>query len=136
MPAPSKKQIRTHATVGQLLKKPARTKDVTLTVPDDADKPVELTITLRAIGSTTYDEIVSKHPPTAKQKKDDSATFNIDTFAPALMAACCIEPALTDDEAKELWASDQWSRGELMQLFLGCVEVNSSGLDVPFTASA
>lgn len=134
MPAPSKKQVRTHATVDQLLKKPARTKDVEMTVPDDSGTPVTLTISLQAIGSSAYDELISKHPPTAAQRKENAA-YNVDTFAPALLAQCMTSPVMTEDEARELWTSDQWSRGELMQMFMSCVEVNSAGLDVPFTAT-
>jgi len=50
-----------------------------------------------------------------------------------LIAASAVTPALTLDQATQIWTSNDWSRGELTELFLGCVEVNSSGLDVPFT---
>lgn len=123
---------RRAATFDELLKKPARTKDLVLKVPADDNGVLELVVTLRAIGSKAYDDMLAGHPPTREQKAD-GASYNSDTFAPALISACSVSPSLTVDEARQIWESDEWSRGELMELFMGCVEVNNKGLDVPFT---
>lgn len=128
-------ETRRPATFRDLLNKPARTKEVTLAIPDSDGAMVEYVFTLRAIGSKAYDVLVGLHPPTAEQKKDGAA-YNPDTFGPALISACAVSPQLTANEAKELWESDEWSRGEVMELFVAAVEVNSRGLDVPFTVSA
>lgn len=126
---------RRPATFNDLLHKPARTKEVVLKVPDEGGTIIEYVVTLRAIGSKAYDVLVGMHPPTAEQKKD-GATYNPDTFGPALISACAIEPRMTPNEAKELWESEEWSRGEVMELFVAAVEVCSRGLDVPFTGTA
>lgn len=128
-------ETRRPATFRDLLNKPARTKEVTLAIPDSDGAMVEYVFTLRAIGSKAYDVLVGMHPPTADQKKEGAA-YNPDSFGPALISACSVSPSLTANEAKELWESDEWSRGEVMELFVAAVEVNSRGLDVPFTASA
>lgn len=128
-------ETRRPATFRDLLNKPARTKEVTLAIPDADGAMVEYVFTLRAIGSKAYDVLVGMHPPTADQKKEGAA-YNPDSFGPALISACSVSPSLTANEAKELWESDEWSRGEVMELFVAAVEVNSRGLDVPFTASA
>ena len=123
---------RRNATLKDLLHKPARTKEVVLKVPDEGGTVIEYVMTLRAIGSKAYDVLVSMHPPTADQKKEGAA-YIPDTVGPALISACAINPRMTPNEAKELWESDEWSRGEVMEIFVAAVEVNSRGLDIPFT---
>jgi len=134
--APSpKKDTRRKATLADLQSKPKRTKDVVLKVPDADGEIIELVMTLKAIGSKDYDDLVAKHPPTREQKTD-GANYNPDSFGPALISACSFEPHLTPNEAREIWDSEDWSRGEIMELFVAAVEVCSKGLDVPFTAPA
>lgn len=123
---------RRAATLDELLKKPARTKEVTLKLSGEDGSVHEVFIRLKALGSQAYDDLLAEHPPTAEQKKEGS-TYNADTFAPALIAACAVEPSMTTSEAKQIWTSDEWSRGEVTELFFACVEVCSKGLDVPFT---
>lgn len=125
---------RRPATLKDLLHKPARTKEVVLKVPDAGGTVIEYVVTLRAIGSKTYDVLVGMHPPTVEQKKE-GATYNPDSFGPSLIAACAVSPQMTPNEAKDLWESEEWSRGEVMELFVAAVEVCSRGLDVPFTAT-
>lgn len=136
MSAPSPaKDTRRKATLADLTAKPKRTKDVVLKVPDGDGEIIELVVTLKAIGSKAYDDLVAKHPPTREQKAE-GANYNPDTFGPALISACSHEPHMTPNEASEIWNSDDWSRGEVMELFVAAVEVCSKGLDVPFTAPA
>lgn len=124
------------ATFDQLVKKPARTKDIPVSVTADDGDVVEAVIRVRAIGAKAYDDLLSGHPPTGKQKKEDPNTpYNWETFPPALISACAVEPGMTVEEATEVWTSDEWSRGEVQTLFAGCVEVNSRGLDIPFNES-
>lgn len=124
---------RRKATFADLAVKPRRTREVVLTVPDEeSGGVVELVILLRSISAKAYDDLLSAHPPTAEQAKE-GASYNPDTFAPALICRSSHDPMLSMDEAIELWKSEDWSRGELMELFLACVEVNSKGLDIPFT---
>jgi len=131
-PSPAKKDTRRKATFADLQAKPKRTKEVVLMVPDADGDVIEFVITLKAIGSRAYDDLMAKYPPTPEQKKD-GATYNPETFGPALIAACSWEPRLTPNEALEIWNSEDWSRGEVMEVFVGCIEVCSRGLDVPFT---
>jgi hypothetical protein len=115
------------ATFADLISKPSRKKVIALQMPDG-----EMQIQVQAISSKEYDDLLAAHPPTKTQKADGSA-YNTDTFPPALLAKSLCEPKITDEEATEIWNSEQWSRGELSELFYGCVEVNAKGLDVPFT---
>jgi hypothetical protein len=127
-------ESRRPATLKDLLHKPARTKEVVLTIPDADGTMIEYVVTLRAIGSKAYDVLVGMHAPTVEQKKEGAA-YNPDTFGPALISMCSVSPRITPNEAKELWDSEEWSRGEVMELFVAAVEVCSKGLDVPFTAA-
>lgn len=105
------------------VKKPARTKEVEITVDGES-----ATILLKAIGNKAYDKLLTDNPPTAEQKKAEEATYNPDTFAPSLIAAVVADPQITAEEAQEMYESDDWSRGELLNLFLECVQVCSDGL--------
>ena len=53
----------------------------------------EVKLTYQAIGALEYDKLVSKHPPKAEQRVD-GASFDIDTFAPALIAKCSLDPEM------------------------------------------
>lgn len=120
------------ATFTDLVKKPVRTKTITMKVPGDDDAVEELTLRVRAIGQQAYDALLAEHPPTKKQKESGDS-YNIETFCPALISKSLVEPTLTYDEARELWTSETWSRGELTELFFSCVDVNNKGLNIPFT---
>jgi hypothetical protein len=121
-----------YATIEQLLKKPVRVKTIELSIPGDDGEPQKVSVKLKAIGSSAYDDLLGKYPPTPKQKKD-GATYNPDTFAPALVAACLTEPRMDLEDVQNIWTSDEWSRGELTELFIAAVQINQAGLDIPFT---
>lgn len=120
---------RRAATLEDLLKKPARTRELSFKLDKN-----EVLVTLKAVGSQAYDELLAEHPPTKEQQKDGN-TYNPETFAPALIAACMETPKISYDDAVAIWTSTEWSRGEVTQLFLACIDVCSKGLDVPFTAA-
>lgn len=113
------------ASLEDLLNKPRRTKELAL---GDTGN----TVLFQALSSTSYDELIAEHPP-GKSDKDKGAVWNPDTFAPALISACSLEPKIDAESALAIWHSDMWSRGELMDLFMAVVNLNSEGLRIPFT---
>jgi hypothetical protein len=119
------------ATLDRLIAKRRATTEFSIYVTGD-DGPEELVLKFQAIGAREYDSLVSKHPPKAEARAE-GASFNIDTFAPALIAACSLEPELTPSQAREIWESEDWSRGDLMVLFRNAVELNNRGIDIPFS---
>lgn len=119
------------ATLEQLRGKQASTSEFTLYLDGDGSH-AEVTMAYRAIGSVEYDKLVSKHPPKPEQRVE-GASFNIDTFAPALISRVCTEPEMTETDAKEIWDSPDWSRGDLMVLFRNAVDLCNRGLDIPFS---
>lgn len=91
----------------------------------------EVEMTFRAIGAIDYDKLVSKNPPTIEQRAD-GASFNLDTFAPALIAAVSSDPDISPEDAKAIWNSSDWSRGEVITLYRKAVDLCNRGLDIPF----
>jgi hypothetical protein len=119
------------ASVEELLGKPRRTLSFQLTIEDEDGNPLTRTIIYKAISSNEYDKLLEEHPPTAKQR-EDSASMNIDTFAPALISAVSHEPKLTYEQAEQLYTDPSWSGGEIGTMYFNAQRVCNAGLDVPF----
>jgi len=120
------------ATLEQLLGKKSRCETIPIEIYD-GDGPIKLGIKLKALPSEEYDDLITQHPPTDKDKKE-GAQWNPDTFAPALMARTFVEPVLDLAGARKLWKAETWSSGELIDLFNSCVRINLKGLNVPLSA--
>lgn len=86
----------------------------------------------RGIGRAAYEALVDRHPPTGEQRTKakaqgmDAIAWNPDSFPPALVAACLVEPALSADEVKMLWADENWNQAELAVLLNAAIEVNGT----------
>ena len=128
---PRRRQAEEVVTAEKLLGKSLRVRKLQLPVTDDNGEASNLDIKIKALSSDAYDSLLALHPPTDKQKKEGD-NFNTDTFAPALIQAVVIAPALTLEQADALWHSDTWSTGELRDLFMNCVSICQAGLDVSF----
>jgi hypothetical protein len=124
---------RRQATAEDLVNKPARHQDWPISVPSEKGD-IELNLSLVALSAIAYDELMAAHPPTKDQKAEGSA-YNPDTFAPALISAVVADPKMSEEQTTAIWTSETWNRGELRDLFMGCVNICSRGLDVPFTRS-
>lgn len=127
-------QASKRATMDQLVNKPRSVTEFSLFLSDGNGGTNEVTLKYQAIGMRAYDRLVAKHPPKPEQRAE-GASFDIDTFAPALIASCSVEPEITPAEAKSIWESEDWSRGDVMVLFRNAVELNNRGLDIPFSVS-
>jgi hypothetical protein len=121
------------ATFELLKSKPRAEKEVTF-VMNTSEGHNEVSLLFRAIGSVEYDRLLTKNPPTTEQRSE-GATYNINTFAPSLLAAVCFEPEMSSSEWSEIWNSPDWNRGEIMQFFMSAVELCNQGLEIPFTVS-
>lgn len=122
------------ATLNQLKKKKRVTKTITVVVTDDDGEPLEVSLSFRGISAYRYDKLISAYPPRPSDKKQGFG-YNPDKFGPALIAATCIDPEMSEEDAKEIWESDDWNRGERMRLMMTAIEVCTAGLDVPFNRS-
>jgi hypothetical protein len=101
-------------------------------VLNEGDEPVSFLF--RAISAPQYDRLVTANPPT-KDQLADGAAYNINTFGPALLAKVIAEPAMTVEQWKEIWNSDDWSGGEISGLFSTSMELCSRGLNLAPTAA-
>lgn len=127
------KQKGNVATFDQLRKKKPRRDTVKLSLTGDDGEVEEAIVRIQAISTTAYDKLVAAHPPTNKQRERGDV-YDIDTFGPALIAACSLEPRLTVEEASELYESDEWAPGEIGAWFFACQRLCNAGLDVSFSA--
>jgi len=122
------------ATLDMLKNKPRSTTEFSIFLSDGNGGWNEVTLKYQAIGMVAYDRLVAKHPPKPEQRAEGSS-FDMDTFAQALIAACTVDPEISPQAAKDIWNSEDWSRGDVMVLFRNAVELNNRGLDVPFSAN-
>jgi hypothetical protein len=119
------------ATLAMLLAKKANREEFSMAFGPDGEQVSFLYI---SIGATEYDAMLTEHPPTPEQRVAGS-TFNINSFAPALLAKVCREPAIDVGNWTELWNSPSWGRGELMGLFWRAANLCSKEVDpVPIKA--
>jgi hypothetical protein len=89
----------------------------------------QVSFLFRSIGAQDYDRLVTKYPPTTEQKAAGDS-FDLNRFAPALLARVSIEPTMDEDEWSEIWGSSAWGRGEVSALFWGAVNLCNKGMDL------
>lgn len=97
-------------------------------------------VTLGRIGGHALEQIRDAHPPTveqraaARQAQLDAGrarhelvelVHNPDTYPPALIAACAVDPEMTYDEAVELWTAPSTSQADRVRLFQAAEAVNT-----------
>jgi len=118
-------------TFEMLKTKPRAEQEITFLMNTEGGKKEEVTFLFRSIGSVDYDRLLTKNPPTTEQRAE-GASYNINTFAPAILSSVCAEPEMSPTQWSEIWNSPDWNRGEIMQLFVSAVELCNQGMDIPF----
>lgn len=107
-----------------------------LSAAEDAMEGTTAVFRFQGLGRAEWDALVEEHPATREQKekaRKESASppvWNDDTFGPALVAACSVDPVITYEQAAMLWKSDKWNFAELKDLF-GAAFSASRGRRVP-----
>src|SRR4051812_27648225 len=97
--ARAKQSQASKAATLDLLKGKQRAKEsFSIYIDTDGEKQ-EIELTFQAIGAQEYDKLVSKHPPKAEQRVEGAA-FDLDSFAPALISKCSVEPEMTLKDAQ------------------------------------
>lgn len=82
----------------------------------------------RELGRAAYEQLVREHPPRG-QDVDEDADWNTETFPAALIAASCVDPAMTPGDGKRLW--DELPFGEARALFAAAVTAQAKVGAVP-----
>lgn len=93
--------------------------------------------TFQAVGRKHYRELIDAHPPDDEDRERALAQFgdrrlarwHSDTFVPALIAACVVEPAMTEEQAQTLW--DEWDLSVAELIGGMAVSVNEGETKVP-----
>ena len=94
-------------------------------------KKTSIKIVVQSMGRRAYEDLLGEHPPTTAQVEDfkkqggrGQLPFNTDTYPMALIMASLTEPEPTD-EVKEWLDGDDWTAGEIQEIFTACVSINS-----------
>lgn len=89
-----------------------------------------------AMGGEELEELLKAHRPTPAQQAAEQKEakeqgrrprdlwFNEETFPPAIIAACCADPEMSEEQAQELWTSKEWNDAERTALFTAAQQVN------------
>lgn len=95
-----------------------------------------VTFTFQDIGRSRFEALVETHPPTEAQlkKHGDQLSWNPDTIPAALIAATCVEPEITLEDAEQLVTD--WSTGDVQLLFNAALQVCLETASVPFSKTA
>lgn len=82
-------------------------------------------LTIRALPPSEFEELVGAHPASEEQRKKNgpAAVWNIDTFVPALLAAC-VESDMSADDWAEVTSKGPIATGEVAALFQAALQVN------------
>lgn len=87
----------------------------------------QVTFTFEALSAPEYSKLLERHPG----KKGEN--LNEETFIPALIARCCVDPKMTDEQAGKLIG--KLSTGQVRELYAAAISVNQNVVDIPFDAS-
>jgi hypothetical protein len=98
-----------------------------------------VTIRLRALSRLAYDKLFGEHPPRRDDEGEvlpqDLAGFNSDTFYPALIRACWVEPVLEPPVLDQL-LDEVLSNWQFDEVAKAAVNINRGRIDVPFSPAA
>lgn len=85
--------------------------------------------TFQELPRPVYRGLIDAHP-----SDDETLRWDEETFAPALLAACCVSHEFTDEQWKQLW--DEWPSWVLYPMFAAAYEVCEQPSRVPFGGSS
>lgn len=92
-------------------------------------KAAEVEFTFRALGAKAWSDLVAAHPG-----KTDGEPWDVDTLAPALVAASAVDPEMTPDDVAELFETLNFAQRQ--QLIDAAWHVNGEATSVPFSLHA
>lgn len=86
------------------------------------------TFRFRALSRRRWRSLLGAHPP-LKQHKADGLDFNPETFPVAAVAACAVEPEMTQEQAEKV--ADAIPLGEFEKMWAAVLQVNLGASDGP-----
>jgi hypothetical protein len=97
-----------------------------LTVARERARDAAVEFRFRALGHRAYSNLLAAHPAPEGSKEP----YDAETFLPAMLVACCIEPSLTLAQVNQLL--DKVNDGTARTLFAAALAVNEEPSPVPF----
>lgn len=93
------------------------------------------TMMFESIGRKRWRDLIAQHPPTDEQRKSmgelgQRLDHNPETFPATAIAASCVEPELTIEDAR--WLVDQLPLGVVDRIWAACLSANVTGSRDPF----
>jgi hypothetical protein len=88
-----------------------------------------VTFRIRAVSAMAWRRLIEAHPPITPAEREEGWNWHAETFAPAVIAASCIDPAMSVEQATEL--GDRLSDGQFSKLFALVLTVNSGDDLIP-----
>lgn len=106
----------------------------------EQSKDCEVEFVFAGLGHRQYTDLQRAHQPSEEQKSKakeigQRASWNEDTFPPALLAASCVSPAGTD-VAWWLDKYENWTFGQMTRLFRVCLGAQVGVLEPPKALAA
>lgn len=89
---------------------------------------------LRGLSRPENVKLKADHPPRQGNKVDEQLGFNEETYYPALIHACLVEPAMTVEEWTEL--QDELAEGEFTKLGVAAWQATTGAVSIPFSLAA
>lgn len=80
-------------------------------------------VVFRSIGRPSFERLRLSCPPSdedlkaAREKGEPAPEYDVETFAPKLIAAACVEPKMTVEQVESLITEHGWNAGEYAHLF-------------------
>lgn len=93
-----------------------------------------ITFRLRGLNRRRYSDLLAAHPPRRDNDEDKALGYNSDSFWPALIRACLVEPNLSDEQWERL--DDQLSSAQFDLLLNAAHNLCRRPVDVPFSSAA
>jgi hypothetical protein len=96
----------------------------------DKMRESEVVFRFRALGKLAYSDLLAAHPA----RPDEDGVWNAETFGPALISACCVEPAMSVEQVGAL--SELLSQSQRNVLFNGAWSAQVGETRVPISRAA
>lgn len=98
------------------------------------------TFVLRAVKRPEWRALINGHPPRKgddgePNKADVQWGFNLETFYPAIVRACLVDPELTDEQFTEL-VDEKLTDSQFSELATAAFRLNAGAIDIPFSLAA
>lgn len=92
-----------------------------------------VTFRIRGLPKRRWSDLIAKHGP-REQDRDEGLDYNAETFPVAALAACCVDPELSEEQAARL-VDDILTNGQWALLWRAILEANNRAVDIPKSVS-